>query len=245
MDSLVIAGKYPGPPNMGHGGYVAGALVDRVGGAQDGPVQVTLRKPVPLDTPLDVERTGAGTVELRRDGAVIAEAGPADDAAVITGLDVPPPPSLELARAAAVDSPSLYDNGRGVHPICFGCGNRRDDDEGLQVFAGPVDVDGRRQVAGVWRPGSEERTTDGWLLAALDCPGAFAFIAEGTRAGLLGRIVFQRLDGGSVDPSADHIVTGWQIGVDGRKMFAGTALFDEGGRCLAAAKATWFGFPAG
>ena len=245
METLIVDGRYPGPPNMGHGGYVAGALVDRVGGAGDAPVQVTLRRPVPLDVPLEVHRLEAGGVELRRDGEVIAEAGRAEDPSVITGLDVPAPPTLDAARAAAGDSPSLYDNGRGVHPICFGCGNQRSDDEGLQVFAGPVDVGGRRQVAGVWRPGRDERTTDGWLLAALDCPGAFAFIAEGTRAGLLGRIVFQRLVEDAVDPNADHIVTGWQIGVDGRKMFAGTALFDGDGRCLAAAKATWFGFPAG
>ena len=246
MEPLIVEGRYPGPPNMGHGGYVAGALVDRVGGAQDRPVQVTLRRPVPLDTPLDVVPNEAGGgIELRRDGEVVAEAGPADDLTVIRSMDVPPPPSLDAARAAATDSPSLYDNGRGVHPICFGCGNRRDDDEGLQVFAGPVEVDGRRQVAGVWRPRHEDRTTDGWILAALDCPGAFAFIADGTRAGLLGRIVFQRFEAAPLDPDEDHVVTGWQIGVEGRKMFAGTALFDQSGRCLGAAKATWFGFPAG
>jgi hypothetical protein len=247
MEPLIVEGKYPGPPNMGHGGYVAGALVDRVGGALEHPVQVTLRRPVPLDTSLDVVAADPGPgVELRRDGELIAEAGRADDPTIITGLDVPPAPSLDAARAATVGSPSLYDDGRGVHPICFGCGNRRADDDGLQVFAGPLEVDGRRQVAGVWRPGRAERTSDGWLLAALDCPGAFAFIAEGTRAGLLGRIVFQRLDATPVDPDAEYVVTGWQVGVDGRKMFAGTGLFDAGsGRCLAAAKATWFGFPAG
>lgn len=241
---MIVEARYAGPPNMGHGGYVAGLLVDRAGGARTAPVQVTLRRPVPLDVPLTLTAVDAGRIELHRDDELIAEAGPAEDATTITALDVPPPPTLDTARAAAVDSPSLYDDGRGVHPICFGCGNRRDDDEGLRVFAGPVTVEGRRQVAGVWTPGSDERTSDGWVLAALDCPGAFAFIAEGTRAGLLGRIVFQRLADVSVDPTADHVVTGWQIGVDGRKMFAGTALFDAAGRCVAAAKATWFGFPA-
>lgn len=247
MEALIIEGRYAGPPNMGHGGYVAGALVDHLGGAVDGPVQVTLRRPVPLDTSLELVRLDGGSgVELRREDEVVAEAGPADDASIITGLAVPRPPTLDGARAATVGSPSLYDDGRGVHPTCFGCGNRRSDDEGLNVFAGPVEVDGRRQVAGAWRPGRPERTTDGGVLAALDCPGAFAFIAEGTRAGLLGRIVFQRLRPDPVDHSTDLIVTGWQIGVEGRKMFAGTALFDDGGRCLAAAKATWFGFkPAG
>ena len=246
MEQLIVEGRYAGPPNMGHGGYVAGALVDRVGGALDGPVQVTLKRPVPLDAPLEVVELDPTGVELRRDDEVIAEAVPASDAEVISGLSVPAPPSLDAARAAAVDSPSLYDNGRGVHPICYGCGNQRADDEGLQIFAGPVDAaaGGESQVAGVWRPGSEERTSDGGLLAALDCPGAFAFISQGTRAGLLGRIVFQRLDAAPLDPEKDYVVTGWQIGVDGRKMFAGTALFDDVGRCLAAAKATWFGFPA-
>jgi hypothetical protein len=241
----VIERRFAGPPNMGHGGYVAGLLVDAVGGASERPIQVTLRRPVPLDTPLDVVVTDEG-VTWQRDGELVAEAIPADDASTITDVDVPPAPTLEEASAAAEGSPSLYDNGRGVHPICFGCGNQRSDDEGLQVFAGPVDVNGRRQVAGVWRPRSDERTTDGWILAALDCPGAFAFISEGTRAGLLGRIVFQRTEPAvAIDPSADHIVTGWQIGVDGRKMFAGTALFTADGRLLAVAKATWFGFPAG
>ena len=244
MGSLIVEGRYAGPPNMGHGGYVAGMLVDQVGGASAGPVEVTLRRPVPLDARLELVPGDDGKVELRREDELIAEAGPAPDPSVITALDVPPPPSLETAAAAAAGSPSLYDGGRGVHPTCFGCGNRRSDDEGLRVFAGPV-PDGPRQVAGVWRPGTDERTSDGWVLAALDCPGAFAFIAEGTRAGLLGRIVFQRLDPAPVRADADHVVTGWQIGVDGRKMFAGTALFDTDGRCLAAAKATWFGFPAG
>jgi hypothetical protein len=246
-----IEARYAGPPNMGHGGYVAGMLVDHLGGAAGRPVEVTLRRPVPLDTDLELTFPGDGRddggVELRNSDEMIAEAKPASDGSVITSLDVPPPPTLDAAASAEAGSPSLYDNGRGVHPTCFGCGNCRTDDEGLQVYAGPLVVDGRAQVAGRWRPGSAERTSDGWLLAALDCPGAFAFIAEGTRAGLLGRIAFQRLVGDDVtiDPGADHVVTGWQIGVDGRKMFAGTALFDAGGRLLAAAKATWFGFPAG
>ena len=40
-----------------------------------------------------------------------------------------------------------------------------------------------------------------------------------------------------------HVVTGWQIGVDGRKHLAGTALFAPDGVLLAAAHATWFSFP--
>ena len=67
-----------------------------------------------------------------------------------------------------------------------------------------------------------------------------AYIADGTRAGLLGRIVFEQF--APVRAEVDHVVTGWQIEVDGRKMLAGTALADAEGTILAAARATWFGF---
>ena len=237
---VIVKASFAGPPNMGHGGYVAGLLVDGLG-AGEGAVQVTLKRPIPLDTPLDLTTAG-GRAELRNGDEVLAEAEPT--APLLPDLDVPTAPSVADARAAEPGSPSLYDDGRGVHPICFGCGNRRDDDDGLQIFVGPLDVDGRRQVAGTWRPRAD-RTGDHWVLAALDCPGAFAFIAEGTRAGLLGRIVYERAAGaGPVEAGADHVVTGWQIGSEGRKMFAGTALFTAEGSLVAAARATWFGFPA-
>jgi hypothetical protein len=35
-------------------------------------------------------------------------------------------------------------------------------------------------------------------------------------------------------------VIGWQIGRDGRKLFAGTALFNETGQLIGKAKAVWF-----
>ena len=35
------------------------------------------------------------------------------------------------------------------------------------------------------------------------------------------------------------VVTSWPLGEDGRKLHAGTALFDEGGELLAVARQTW------
>ncbi|HVM09141.1 MAG TPA: hypothetical protein VM345_11800 [Acidimicrobiales bacterium] len=232
---IEVAGGFQGPPTMGHGGYVAGLFATRTKGA----VQVTLKRPTPLDAPLELVETGDGRLELRHGDEVVSESEPS-----VLEIDVPAPPTLEAARAAEPGSPSHYD-GRGVHPTCFGCGFQREG--GLRIAAGPVDVDGVAQVAASWRPSSDYAGPDGvvdpqWVLAALDCPGAFAFIATGTRAGLLGRIVFDQYD--DVIAGRDHIVTGWQIGVDGRKMLAGTALFTASGELLAAAKATWFGFPA-
>jgi hypothetical protein len=222
-----------GPPTMGHGGYVAGLLARRI----DGTSQITLRRPTPVEVELVLEDLGDDRWALRDGDDVIAEAEPAT-----LELDVPPVPTVEAARAAEAGSPSRWDE-RGVHPICFGCGLARQDDEGLEVAVGPLEVDGHEQVAAVWRPGRKLTGPDGtidthWVLAALDCPGAMAYIARGTFAGLLGRIVFEQQ--GRVRPDVDHVVTGWQIEREGRKLFAGTALADADGRVLARARATWF-----
>lgn len=227
--NVTIESRYQGPPMMGHGGYVAGLLAEHV----DGAVQVTLRRPIPLDVPLDLVEVEGGA-QLCQGDELLVEAEPAT-----LDLDVPPPPSLEAARAAEEDSPSHYE-GRGVHPTCFGCGAPRED--GLRVFVGPLSVDGVEQVAGTWDAapfaGDDGVVAHRWVVAALDCPGAFAFISREVGAGLLGRIVVEQRE--EVRAGRELIVTGWQVGTDGRKLFAGTALFDGGGTLLAAAKATWF-----
>ena len=42
-----------------------------------------------------------------------------------------------------------------------------------------------------------------------------------------------------------YVVSGWPLGRDGRKHFAGTAVHDAAGRCLARAHAVWVQIPAG
>jgi hypothetical protein len=165
---------------------------------------------------------------------LIAEAEPA-----LLDFDLPPPVSLEDARAAEAGSPAHY-NETGVHPRCFGCGNLRQD--GLRIFVGPIQAQGQSIVAGRFDT-TPFREADGSLpraivLAALDCPGAFAFIVDQARVGLLGRIVFESYAPVPVDEQL--IVTANRLGKDGRKHFAGTALYDPRGTLLAAAKATWF-----
>jgi hypothetical protein len=233
VQHVVVPENFVGPPGMGHGGYVAGLLAGHV----EGGVQVTLRRATPVGLDLTVEVTDDGHVALSHDGELVAEAEPAT-----VELDVPPPPGIDEARAAEAGSPSHW-NEIGVHPICFGCGLARDDEEGLEIPVGPLEVDGHEQVAAVWRPTAAMAGPDGgvephWVLAALDCPGAMAFIARGTFAGLLGRIAFEQT--GRVEPEVDHVVTGWQIDRDGRKLFAGTALATADGEIVARARATWF-----
>ena len=231
-----VAHRFHGPPSMGHGGYVAGLLCEAIPGA----VQVTLRKPTPLDRPLELASAEGGGVTLLDGETLIAEA----ESATLE-LAVPAPPSLLEVIAAEARSPSFHGE-RGVHPTCFGCSRLRAEGEGLRVFAGAHQAaSGQRMVAGRFIPGRAFASDDGhvrklYAFAALDCAGAFAFIAEGQRAGLLGRIVLQQH---RPAPAAQElIVIGWQIGRDGRKLFAGTALLDAAGTLYASAKATWFGF---
>ena len=233
---LIVDHRFGGPPAMGHGGYVAGLFAVGVGDA----IQVTLRRPTPLDTPLELLHRDDGRGELRHGDELIAEAEPAS-----LDLEVPVPPSAADAAAAEPGSPS-HRNGRGVHPTCFGCGIGRDPGDALRIAAGPIEVDGVEQVAAAWLPGPTFAGAGGdvtpqFVVAALDCPGAFAFITDAMPAGLLGRIVFQQHH--PVPADATHVVTGWQIGTEGRKLLAGTALFAPDGTLLAAARATWFAFP--
>jgi hypothetical protein len=56
MNVLTIPSRFNGPAGVGNGGYVCGRIAAYV----DGPATVTLRRPPPLDTPMEVERAGDG-----------------------------------------------------------------------------------------------------------------------------------------------------------------------------------------
>jgi hypothetical protein len=110
------------------------------------------------------------------------------------------------------------------------------------VYAAPVE--GFDGVAAAWRPHAKLAGSDGLLpesivWTALDCPGQFAWLAGGIRTGLLGRMVARTLR--PVRAEADNVVIGWRLGNEGRKYFAGTALFDESGALCAIARQTWIG----
>jgi hypothetical protein len=63
-EDLVIAPRFCGPPGSGHGGYVCG----RIAACLDGQATVTLRRPVPLATPMTVEPDQPGSVRVLADG---------------------------------------------------------------------------------------------------------------------------------------------------------------------------------
>jgi hypothetical protein len=209
---VLIARRFNGPADSANGGITSGMLAAHV----DSPVvQVTLRKPPPLDTDLTV-------IDGRLfDGDVlIAEAVPGS-----LDLAVPTSASLSAATAAATSYAGLLDH---PFPTCFVCGTARTDGMGLR--AGSV---GDGVVAAAWTP-VESSAVMVW--AALDCPGGWSADLAG-RPMVLGRMA-ARIDALPA-VGEPHVVQGWQLGGEGRKVHTGSALYDASGSVLAVAQATW------
>ncbi|HZT92129.1 MAG TPA: hypothetical protein VFA05_08830 [Gaiellaceae bacterium] len=211
--AVVIARRFCGPDDSGNGGYCCGVFA---GGAE---AEVTLRRPPPLETPL--ERDDEGRVW---DGeTLVAEVRPAT-----VERTAPAPVAWTDARAAEAPDP------HSPFPHCFVCGRERGGD-GLRIFARPVA--GRDVVAASWTVAADTVGRE-FVWAALDCPGAYATGVPGRRGVVvLGRLAVrvQRV------PQAGErcVVVGWPLGSDGRKHGAGTALFDETGELLGVGRAVW------
>jgi hypothetical protein len=218
-DTVRIGRRYRGPEGSANGGYAAGLLASFL----DGPAEVTLRLPPPLERELIVERRDDGVVLL--DGeAVVAEAVPAE-----VDLEPPPAPTVEEAASASERyAPIGPESFRG----CFSCGAIREAGDGLRILPGRLA--GSDAVAAPWTA-REPSAPVVW--AAIDCSGAYA-IGEGTRgAVVLGRMAarVERLP----QEGERCVVIGWPRGADGRKLHAGTALYGGDGELLALARQTW------
>ena len=225
-DSICIPKRFNGPLDSGNGGYCSGAIANLL----PGPVEVSLRLPVPLDRPLEVVRKAGRSLEVHDDGALIAEARSAPE----FELAVPAPVSAGQARAAT----ALYrGSADGLFSRCFVCGRARDD--ALGVFAG--EVEGRELVASPWTPPPWTADADGQALpefvgAVLDCPTYFALYRDGEQpASVLGRMT-TRIDA-PVVAGREHIVIAWPLEADGRKRHAGSAVLSGDGAVLAVARA--------
>jgi hypothetical protein len=217
----VFARRYRGPLSSANGGYAAGRLAEHVSGDA---IEVTLRLPPPLERPLEV-RTEDGLTLLLDDAAVVAEARP-----TTLELDVPPAVSVEAAEAARELQTREWDP--PAYRECFVCGEREDGDV-LGIRTGPLV--GREPLhAAPWTVG-ESAPEIVW--AAIDCPGAYAIGAEGRGAIVLGRMSARVR---RVPVAGERcVVAAWPLGEEGRKLFAGTALFAEDGELLAVARQIW------
>lgn len=246
---LILTEQFIGPPDLGNGGYVVGHMAGALAGGDvigAGAIEVTLRAPLPLGVPFGYQFDDAGGVALMSGDDVMATAKRAE-----LDITVPDPAPAEAVRRAQSTSHSLkmgfhstLGERLGVHPVCFCCGAERGDGDGLRVF--PVAVEGAGCVTALWTP-HEGFAGEGGMIgpeiigAAIDCPGAFAFLENGERAGLLGRMSVEFLK--LLRAGEETRIVGWRIETDGRKMIAGTAIFDATGDLVAKAKQVWFGFP--
>jgi hypothetical protein len=155
---------------------------------------------------------------------------------------VPPaPPSFAEAQAA---SQSYIGFQRHLAPHCFVCGPQRAEGDGLRIFPGRTADDA--VFAAPWVPHASlddgsGRVASEFLWAALDCAGAFAVTPAEMQPIILGELC-ARLDG-SIAIGEPCVVAAWAIGVDGRKRFAGTALYSAAGVAVAVARATWIEIP--
>lgn len=224
LDPLVVPARFNGPAGSGNGGWSAGALAAYVD-ADGGAVEVTLRQPPPLDTPMEVVEDD-GVMTAMHEGAPALVARRA--ALAPEGV---PAVSMALAREAATRYPGLEQH---PFPTCFTCGTDREPGDGLRIFPGRVDdLDGRPRVAAPWVAGEADLRV---VWAALDCAGAWAADME-DRMMVLGRMTAEVL--GTPVAGEEHVVVGLARGSEGRKHRTATTVVDPRGAVLGRAEQVW------
>jgi hypothetical protein len=232
IDRLIIDTRYNGPDTSGNGGWVAGSLARLLGA---GSVSVSLRAPAPLAVPMWLRWRDDGSVTLENDGTLIADANTAP-----LDLDVPKAPDPDQAEAAgALAHKVSAEETNAPYVRCFGCGLARSD--GLRIRPGPVGSDGL--VATNWTApllsDAGGRLSVELTWAALDCSAGFAWmqrLAAGTPivTARMTAVIDQPLQAGH-----RYTVIGWPIAQEGRKLHAGTAIFDAAGKVQARSRQLW------
>lgn len=221
-ETVSIATRFRGPPDSGNGGYTCGCLARLVGE----PVEVTLRKPPPMEKML-VVRGG----DLLDGDVVIATA-------VRAALQLEIPERVSFAEAK---ERSRHYIGADAHlvPGCFVCGPGRAPGDGLRIFPGRSAPG--QPAAAPWIPDAslcDERgeVRKEILWASLDCPGYFGAM-DSMQMALLGRMA------GAIDrpvrPGERCVIMGWRLGGEGRKVHAGSALWNEAGELVGRSQQTW------
>lgn len=226
LGTIRIPAAFNGPPHSGNGGYTAG----RVAAFLDGPHAMRISSPIPLETDLTLHRDG-DVVKVLEGERLILTARP--NALTLTP---PKPPSLAAAKTAH-EHPINF--GAGGPSTCFVCGRNRAEGDGLRVWCGKVDgFDGAVEV---WTPHQNFANAQGKvrpevMWSALDCPGGYC-LPEANRRVLLGEMTADIYECPPVEEPT--ILVSWHDRSEGRKHFAGTAMFSAGGKLLAQADTLW------
>ena len=229
---LALPARYNGPARSANGGFACGSLADLVPHGAGVAVEVSLRRPPPMDTAMTVEDD-----RLTLGDEVVAEARVVD--LRLDPVDAVPP---DVAAEAMDCYPGAVNH---PFPTCFACGPDRSPGDGLRIFPGPVGDD-PGEVASVWVPQPSHASgaaVDGLATcgsaitwAALDCVGGWSEDLAG-RPCVLGRMT-ARLDASPV-VGEPHVVVGRHLGRDGRKSFTASTLYDGVGRIVASARHIW------
>ena len=227
-DEVQVHRRFRGPPTSGNGGYVAGIAAEWI----DGPAQVDLLAPIPLEMPLHRRRDDAEVMIFDANRNYV-RARPLD---LPLDLNIPAPPVVEELEAAAMSFP-----GPSGHPIpgCFVCGTERSPGDGLCLY--PGESPHRDVAVAEWNPPEELADEHGhvcerYLWAALDCPSYFG-LCEPRPLALLARLsaAIER----PVLAGERLSITGWELSREGRKHHSATVIHDQSGGLVAAARALW------
>jgi len=228
-EQLVIARRFNGPPDSAQGGYACGLVSERIDASV---ATISLRRPPPLERPLEVCRRDGGAALL--DGEQLVAEGAASE----LELEVPEPVSPSAARAAAAANPWIE---RHPFPTCFGCGPDRDPVDALRLMPGPVP--GRGVLADAWVPDRSLADEAGrvqrrFVWAALDCPTGAGAVDPSRGPHVLARLTADPARA-PVQAGHPHVMIAWLIGRDGRKSRGGAALYRADGELCAAAEGLW------
>lgn len=192
--------------------------------------EVTLRKPLPLSTPMDIE-IDRDSIQLMNSEVIMAAVKPGD-----LEFEAPVPPDYQTAVEA---SKNFIGFKHHPFPTCFVCGTDRKPHDGLCIFPGLTED--KSMVAAPWVASPSFADSQGnirneFIWSVLDCPGAFA-IADNGKHKLLGRMTV--LNKKSISINEKCVIIGWFKKNDGRKNFTGTAIFSESKGLCAVGHGIW------
>jgi hypothetical protein len=228
--TLRLDARLNGPPDSANGGFACGMIAQSLGGT----ASVRLIRPIPLETPLDVDVDVDGLFADVTDShhERVAEVRRVNPFTMIP----PVKPRFADAEEARAASPL-----HGAHHLlsdCVVCGPERRD--GLSVTPGPLA--NRRDVLAAPFVPLERDTTDGVVhpeavWGSLDCPSYPASSLLNSRLGLLGTLTaHQNRD---VFLGERLVAVGWTVEHHDRSTQTASALLDERGDVVASARAVW------
>ncbi len=225
QNNITFDPRFNGPPDSCNGGYCAGTIASYIGG----PVEVTIKKQVPVGVELRVEVEE--TAGLFHGSVLLAEGKKAS-------LNISPQFQTTFDEAGELSGNHKRLDGYGKSS-CFVCGSDRNAGDGLQIFAGRIGDDG--PVAAPWIPdvslcGENSKIDPVFIWCALDCPGYWAASAP-PKTALLGRMTAAVVP--TIRPMEKCVITAWLINDFGLGYESGTAIFDEAGKLRGISKQIW------